>query len=432
MGVALIAEVMDQAPADLTSAEVVVLLVLAENANDTTRKAWPGLETLLRRARLSPTGLRTVFQRLAGRGLEVRVPIGHDKAGRPVYAARGRQTVYRIPLFAPEGDVPTSPSGAQDGDLDPAKGDAATSPMPEKADADTSPIDGEGDAATSPMEPKGDAGWSALDQKGDAATSPIDDKGDALTSPNSGKGDATTAQRRRAHVTRATQPRRPSPQGTVIEPSSTPTRERADDDLMPKPYGEDPRALPEPLRTIMLSLTATDPGATLDEARAVGRLVASRHAPKTVTYYARVADGGGFGGYLVEVRRTRAVQTEKTLQRLRRTEPPCEHGEPAGRSPHPVHGTPLCPDCRRGAPAAPEPLPDTDPGVADVVTAYRTTATAAGRWVNTLQLVQITSQATRLLAAGATPGQLTLVAQAAATAGVDLITQATHASRSAA
>lgn len=111
MGVQLIKEVLDRAPADLTSAELVVLLVLAENGRDSTREAFPGLEALSRRCRLSPTGLRTAFQRLAARGLEVRVAIGTDRIGRAVYAYEGRQTTYRVPEFVASGDVSTSPGG---------------------------------------------------------------------------------------------------------------------------------------------------------------------------------------------------------------------------------------------------------------------------------------------------------------------------------
>lgn len=103
MGVRLIVEVLDHAPAELTSAERLVLVVLAENANDTTREGWPGMETLTRRTGLSADGVRKAFQRLAVRKLEVRVPLGKDKRGRPVYSAPGKRTTYRIPSFNPDG-----------------------------------------------------------------------------------------------------------------------------------------------------------------------------------------------------------------------------------------------------------------------------------------------------------------------------------------
>ena len=62
--------------------------------------------------------------------------------------------------------------------------------------------------------------------------------------------------------------------------------------------------LPEPLETVYRSILATDPTSTVDEARQVLQLVASRHHPKSVSYYTAIARNGGFGGYLQEIRRS--------------------------------------------------------------------------------------------------------------------------------
>jgi hypothetical protein len=115
VSIRLVVEVLDCAPDDLTPAERLVLVVLAECANDDTREGWPGMDKISRRTGLQPDSVRRVFQRLAKRGLEVRVPIGKDKRGRLVFAHEGAKTTYRIPRFAPErrDAGPTTEAGSQ-------------------------------------------------------------------------------------------------------------------------------------------------------------------------------------------------------------------------------------------------------------------------------------------------------------------------------
>lgn len=109
MAIDLIVDVLDHAPADLTPAELAVLLVIAEHANLKTRTAKEARSTwdLASRARMSERMLAKTLRSLAARGLEVRVQITtaknpegvFDRAGRPVYACRGHATNYRIPRF---------------------------------------------------------------------------------------------------------------------------------------------------------------------------------------------------------------------------------------------------------------------------------------------------------------------------------------------
>jgi hypothetical protein len=99
MGIRLIVEVLDHAPQDLTPSEVLVLLAIAEEANDTTRTAAPGMTRLARRARLKADSVRRVLQRLHRRGLKLRVAAALDRTGRPIYAYEGTKTVYRLPVF---------------------------------------------------------------------------------------------------------------------------------------------------------------------------------------------------------------------------------------------------------------------------------------------------------------------------------------------
>jgi hypothetical protein len=106
MGYRLYRHVLDHAPADLTSGERLLLLVIADDANDNTRSGWPGTDVLVHRTGMGERGIRKAFERLAERGLEVRLPIAHAEDGRPVFAVRGRRTTYRIPVFTPRADAP--------------------------------------------------------------------------------------------------------------------------------------------------------------------------------------------------------------------------------------------------------------------------------------------------------------------------------------
>ncbi len=101
MGYKLYREVLEFAPADLTPAELVVWMVLADDANDRTRESWLRPEPLRQRCRLRRAVIAAALRRLVGRGYELRVVRAHDKHGRAVYAYRGVQTTYRLPRLAP-------------------------------------------------------------------------------------------------------------------------------------------------------------------------------------------------------------------------------------------------------------------------------------------------------------------------------------------
>lgn len=99
VGYKLYREVRDFAPAALTSGELVVALMLADDANDATRQSWISNAELCFRSRMSPQGVRSALARLAARGYEFRVPHGVGKDGRPVFAAKGHATDYLVPDF---------------------------------------------------------------------------------------------------------------------------------------------------------------------------------------------------------------------------------------------------------------------------------------------------------------------------------------------
>ncbi|MDQ3762609.1 MAG: helix-turn-helix domain-containing protein [Actinomycetota bacterium] len=121
MGIQLIAEVLNHAPAGLSASERLVLIVVAEAARDHTRLGWPSMQVLARRTGLSERAVRKVLARLADRGYELRVPAGTDRTGAPIFAHKGHATVYRLPRFAakvepqyplpdPKGGPPVPPS----------------------------------------------------------------------------------------------------------------------------------------------------------------------------------------------------------------------------------------------------------------------------------------------------------------------------------
>lgn len=125
MGIGLIVEVMDHAPEGISSGQRLVLLVIAEWANDATRvaiqtKTWT-LDTICRRAGIQRAGLKSILQGLAKKGLEVRVPIS-VKDGKPTFAYEGKAVTFKLPELAKRGcqdipsergraDIPTSPEG---------------------------------------------------------------------------------------------------------------------------------------------------------------------------------------------------------------------------------------------------------------------------------------------------------------------------------
>jgi hypothetical protein len=104
----LVGEVLALAPADLSSAELLLLVTIAEQVrNEKSRECWPGMSLICWHMRMTEDGVRKVFQRLAKHGLDVRVPLATDRRGRPIFAYEGARTRYRLPQF--DGDLSRLP-----------------------------------------------------------------------------------------------------------------------------------------------------------------------------------------------------------------------------------------------------------------------------------------------------------------------------------
>lgn len=159
MSIDLILEVMDHAPANLTPGERMVLVVIAERANDKTRIAKQGknwtLGTIARRAGVGRDGLRKIFQRLAKNGCEVRVALGTDSRGRPVFAYEGTAMTFKVPDF-------------------PKRGDAGTSSEEERQDGSTTSEEQRGDDSTASdgqeVVPQSARGGTPVRERWDAST----------------------------------------------------------------------------------------------------------------------------------------------------------------------------------------------------------------------------------------------------------------------
>jgi DNA-binding transcriptional ArsR family regulator len=110
VGIKLVVEVLDHAPKGLAAGDRLMLVVLAESANDHTRECFPGLDALAHRTDTAERSVRRTLTRLTDAGLIERVPVGVDRNGAPVYAHRGHSTVYRIARLRPGGGAKEDPA----------------------------------------------------------------------------------------------------------------------------------------------------------------------------------------------------------------------------------------------------------------------------------------------------------------------------------
>jgi hypothetical protein len=102
----LVSEVFDHAPASLTPTEVLFLAVLAEDTRTPGEVREIGTDDLCRRVRVDRRGLRHVIARLDRHGIKVRVAIGVDSSGRPLYAVPGRLPKWRLPALQAPAECP--------------------------------------------------------------------------------------------------------------------------------------------------------------------------------------------------------------------------------------------------------------------------------------------------------------------------------------
>ncbi len=102
---------------------------------------------------------------------------------------------------------------------------------------------------------------------------------------------------------------------------------------------------------------------------------------------------------------------------MQATLPQCAHGTPAGEHPHPTTGILLCAQCRRGIPAQ-RTEDATNPDVQTAIDAYRR---HRGNDIYFPELLNITQQIEAFLAEGASPHQVTALAEVAGEQRISLV-----------
>jgi hypothetical protein len=101
VGYKLYRQIRDFAPQDWTSGELVIAIMIADSANEETRRSYIDNADLCRRARMTDRGVRKALERLLERGFDFRVSRGKGKDGKEMYALSGKRTEYQVPdIFA--------------------------------------------------------------------------------------------------------------------------------------------------------------------------------------------------------------------------------------------------------------------------------------------------------------------------------------------
>ncbi|MEU9760249.1 hypothetical protein AB0D98_10875 [Streptomyces sp. NPDC047987] len=138
MGIRLMVEVLNSAPEALTHREKLLLVVLAEDANEDTRITWNSVERpeVLRGAKLSRSQLYAVLKTLAAKGALEKLTAGQKNG----------TAKYKIPMFAepqcpenPDTDTPSQCPDSPDTDTPQRPGIADTEQSgqcPENADTE--------------------------------------------------------------------------------------------------------------------------------------------------------------------------------------------------------------------------------------------------------------------------------------------------------
>lgn len=98
----------------LTEAEFIVLITIADRVLDEDTRLMKRFrgdncelhDRICQVVGVNKENLKKILQRLAARGMEVRVEITRDRAGRPVYACRGHAMDFRFPHLPPSVQLP--------------------------------------------------------------------------------------------------------------------------------------------------------------------------------------------------------------------------------------------------------------------------------------------------------------------------------------
>lgn len=179
---------------DLTPAERCVLFVVAERSHERTRLMLRHrgddeqlVDRIAETTGLAREGaLKKAFQRLAKRGMDVRIPVAEGKDGRPVFACEGHSMRFRLPEFPASISLPDAPPDPTD-----PCGEPGDNPV-DNPPAETPDDDERGDES-SRLSPRGGTKRPASgDERGDESSRPTPSN---YTSGPSYKQDPSTSVR---------------------------------------------------------------------------------------------------------------------------------------------------------------------------------------------------------------------------------------------
>jgi hypothetical protein len=126
MSIRVTSLVWDAAP--VAGTELLVLLVIADHASDDGTNAWPAVETIARKCRVTP---RSVQRCLANLVIEGLIEVATQRGGDERVRSDRRPNRYRVVVEKlSTGVTPTSPREAERGDAGVANGVTPVSPKP--------------------------------------------------------------------------------------------------------------------------------------------------------------------------------------------------------------------------------------------------------------------------------------------------------------
>ncbi len=312
VAIELIEEVLDNAPPTIKGGELVLLVVLAEQANGKTREArqsaqWT-LETVMHRARLAKRGLQDALLRLAAKGCEVRKPLRFKADGEPVYAYSGKSMTFRLPRFS---------NGKIIENLNYPEGHPLRIEIPGKGTAERTLFNPEG----TPQRTLGHATADPFPQKGSATADPISSKNfpskipSSLSAPSVGTN-ADVLDLGRERDRRSSRKTDPVPQRLLAALGATPEEIAV---LVPSLTGK-------------YNIGGDGWWISADRNGTLADRLAEHRAPVQLSI-----DTG-------------AVDEMAAFLEGLKSAPDCVHGSPGGAMIRPDTRKPQCPMCRKGLP----------------------------------------------------------------------------------
>jgi hypothetical protein len=345
----------DCLPTALSSGERLVALEIADQANDETRKAYGTdlLTTVARRCGLSDANqVGKILTKLSANGVELRLPIRGqdgriitDKRGRTMFACKGHQSTFRIPLMS---ECPalklTSP------------GELQSSPAGVTYDPDSA-------------EPQ-------------VQSSPTEDDSACEAHPNEAQSSPAGTQSSPAEASKLTQAGDPSPQSpqdssslsSAAPPVTAVSQEKSEREDLDEDEPQEPASEVDPFTARLMAEHA----ATADEVSAV-LAAAGRDGIKSLPAWAKSATGkDDFAQRLRELRARAAAAAGRAARRST-----CTHSDVLDPDPPPGWGNCLlCNTARRRAspprpPVAAEPEANGPPDLAELMAGLERAAAAS-------------------------------------------------------